>query len=285
MAQLIDEVVNSTIFLFHEDGSSPIGTAFIVGVPLPSDQTKYVPFIVTAKHVVSNQKKIIGRFNSKNGSTVSVPYDLDLLKNTNDLWEHPDKGVDLVVFRTLHFNETQYYHIPSTLIASKDTFSKQDIKPSDQIVFPCLLVNFMGASKNYPILRNGSIALIPEEPVPITCEYGSGEFLSYQEMILIDATSIKGASGAPIFLWPGIRLKGTSFHLGGSQIWLLGIMKGFYFAPPQKIDVIPTSRSIPVYQENSGIALITPSWKLQDIFDSTEFQQKILTLDEEIKKS
>ena len=276
MGQFISALASTVIFLFADNGQVPIGTAFIIGYPVPGRPDALIPLVVTAKHVVGNREKIIGRFSTKSGTApTSVQYDIADLRRSGDVWEHADEGVDLVIFRTLHFEQTEYEPIPIKLIASRKVFSEEDVKATDRIVFPCLLVNFMGTARNYPVIRDGSIALIPDEPVPLEYDVGTRRVRTKQQVVLIDATSIPGASGSPIFLWPGPRLKGRNFMLGGVQPWLLGVMHGFYSAIPRGLVGIQPNRLVPGFAENSGIAIAFPSWRLLEILERDEVAKRI----------
>ena len=98
---IISVLASTVIFLFSEGAQAPLGTAFIVGHPVPGDPATVVPLVVTARQVIGGRSKIVGRFTPKDGSQpTSVTYDLDGLKRAGDVWEHPtDDGVDIVVFR------------------------------------------------------------------------------------------------------------------------------------------------------------------------------------------
>lgn len=275
MPDVVTTIASTVIFLFAEGGQIPIGTAFIVGFPVPGQADQIVPLIVTAKHVVGDRSKVIGRFTPKSsGAPVSVVYDLASLRRSGDVWEHTDDGVDLLVFRTPHFEQAEYIAVPFSAIASRTRYSEEDIKATDRIIFPCLLVNFMGTARNYPVIRNGSIALIPDEPVPLQYKVGNRQISTKQSVLLVDATSIPGASGSPVFLWPGPRLKANAFHLGG-QAWLLGVMHGFYPALPRELVGIETTRVVPGFSENSGIAIMFPSWRLLEILERPEVTKRI----------
>src|SRR6266850_2513063 len=188
-----------------------------------------IPLIVTAKHVIGDHTEIFGRFSPTAGSKpVVAMYDLDFSKAHADYWVHPDDGVDLVIFRTLHFQEMKYQAVPTNLIASKSVLASEGIGVTDRIVFPSMLWNFMGQSRNYPVMRDGSIASMPDEPVPMEYKVGSRTVRTDQELVFIDATAMPGASGAPLFLWPGPRLRQGAFVLGGTRAWLVGILHGFY---------------------------------------------------------
>lgn len=269
-------LASTVIFLFEENSGKPIGTAFIISYPVDNDSGRFVPLVVTAKHVVSNNERIIGRFTPKLGARpIGCLYNFAELRRNGDAWEHPDEGVDVIVFRTPHFEAAAYRPFPIQLIASRETYVEEDIKETDRIIFPSLLVNFMGTAKNYPVIRDGSIALIPDELVPLEYEIGCRRIRTRQEVILIDATSIPGASGSPIFLWPGPRIKGGAFTLGGIRPFLLGIMHGFYPAVPRELVEIEATEVRRGFMENSGIAICFPSWRLLEIIESDVVTQRI----------
>ena len=285
---LISALAQTVIFLFASPDNTivpvPIGTAFIVQYPIDNNAKKFIPFIVTAKHVVGNSSKVYGRFNTQSGSqTAMVEYNLTNIKASGDYWEHTDLGVDIAIFRTLNFGVTSYQSIPIDLIASKDDFTKEEIKQTDRVIFPGLLVNFLGAQKNYPIMKDGSIALIPTEIVPISYKVGSQIINTEQELILLNSISIPGLSGSPIFLYPGPRLKGNSFNIGGTRALMLGVMHGFYNALPREVHKVETTEQKFYYSDNSGIAIVFPSWRLREIFERPDFVKRIEELKRQIK--
>ena len=206
----IMEIIASTVIFLFSAGNNPqpIGTGFVIGYPLLDKEGSVIPLVVTAKHVLGDHKKVLARFSTQEGSsTAFVQYDIEIMKKDNDYWEYSgDDGVDIVVFRSPHFEGTKYQPFPIDLIATKKTFEENAIRQTDRVIFPSLLINFMGSAQNYPVIRDGSIALIPEEKVPMKYKVGSREIVTKQEVILVDATSIPGASGSPVFLWPGPRL-------------------------------------------------------------------------------
>lgn len=219
-------LASTVIFLFvqNQNGQVPIGTAFIVGYPVPGQTNQFVPLVVTAKHVIGTHAKVFGRFSTQEGkTTATVEYDLDALRRSGDYWEHVDPGVDIVVFRTPHFKETKYDVVPLDLIASREDFKTAQIQTTDRVVLPGLLVNFMGLTRNFPIIRGGSIALIPDESILMRYAIGSKIVETKQEAILVDATAIPGESGSPVFLWPGPRLQSGAFAIGGTKPFVLGV--------------------------------------------------------------
>lgn len=282
---LFSALSSTVVFLLAGNPPVPIGTAFIVGYPLPTDDKRLVPILVTAKHVIAGRDQILGRFSTKEGkSTATVQYDLAALRASKDYWEHPDKGVDIAAFRTQHFDVTNYTPLPLDLIVTKEQFSTEQIAQTDRVIFPSLLVNFMGTARNYPVMRDGAIALIPDEEVPMRYLLGGSEIETKQEVVLVDATSIPGASGSPVFLWPGPRVKGGAFTLGGNRPILVGVMHGFYPSMPRDLLKVETSEARQMFQENSGIAIVFPSWRLREILDLPQLRARIEQLAKEDKK-
>lgn len=279
MSDMISVLSETVIFLFRGEPPVPVGTGFIVGFPVPDKQDKFIPLLVTAKHVVGDCDRLLGRFNTQGGITAAfAEYDLVNLKASKDYWEHPDEGVDLAVFRSLHFHGTTFKVLDIGLIATKETFKSEQIRQTDRVVFPALLINFIGSARNYPVVRDGTIALIPDEKVPLKYEVGSKKIMTQQDVILLDATSVPGASGCPIFLWPGPRIKGNAFALGGNRPYLLGVMHGFYPAAPRELIDIQIAKVTQVYCENSGIAIVFPSWRLKEILDLPQLRERMREL-------
>jgi hypothetical protein len=273
---IISTLSSTVVFLLAGTPHEPIGTAFIVGYPHPTIENASIPLVVTARHVTAGRDHILGRYSTVGGKSTSlVKYNLSELKSSNDYWEHPDQGVDMAVFRTPHFEVTKYTPLPLDLIPTKETFKSEDVKQTDRIIFPSLLVNFMGSERNYPVVRDGTIALIPEEKVPLSCEAGNTIVQTEQEVIFIDAISVPGASGSPIFLWPGPRIKANAFAIGGTRPLLLGVMHGFYPAAPRELIKVEASEVREMYAENSGIAIAFPSWRLREILELESLKERI----------
>jgi hypothetical protein len=310
----LSSILTQTVIFIYKDNTpqnatrlvpgTVLGTAFIVGVPLLERPDKSIPFIVTAKHVIADQSKVLARYTQKSAAEpVYFQYDLDSLRKSGDLWEYPnDEGVDIVVFRTLAYENVKFLVFPVDLIASKETFAQEYIDISDRIMIPCLMADFPGITQNYPIFRDGTIALITEEPISFTWKLGTREIKTSQRVIFINSLLNEGFSGAPVFLWPGMRSTPKGATIGGKP-WLIGIVHGFF---PQLRNVIDADgknviiikqepglpgqvkppKQLSVYsQENPGTGIIFPSWRLLDIFQCDVIKKRVQELtDEEIAK-
>jgi len=279
MTDLGSALGETVIFLYEREGRIPLGTGFVVGYPILDGKEQVVPLVVTAKHVIGDERMVVGRFTTHSADRpLMVEYDLQGMRSSGDLWEHQDEGVDIVVFRSPHFQEAKYAPLPLDLLASKERMASEDVKTTDRVIFPSMLVSFMGTSRNYPVVRDGSIALIPDELVPLKFNVGQKSIETKQQVLLIDTLAIQGASGSPVFLWPGPRLKGNAFAIGGTRPLLLGIMHAFYLAIPRDISQAAVSTGRLSFSENAGIAIVFPAWRLLEILESKELRSRIMAL-------
>src|SRR5260370_996809 len=146
-----------------------------------------------------------------------------------------------------------------------------------------------GESRNIPILRAGMIAALPGEPVDAT-ENGHGKFPAF----LIEARSIPGMSGAPVFIGrPSESVNLESDHIttllggsrtllggggGGSPIQsgsvrmqqgytfdLLGVAYGHFRTPYRG-----RGARAKIHRINTGIALVVPRTAIWELVFSEE---------------
>ena len=90
---------SAVIFLCATESQIPIGTAFIVGYPVPEVESRYVPLVVTAKHVIGDHAEVYGRYTPLDGrKPVTVEYDLAAFRKSGDLWNTPTQGSILSSF-------------------------------------------------------------------------------------------------------------------------------------------------------------------------------------------
>jgi hypothetical protein len=301
--------LTQTVLFVYEDktplgSQSPVpgrvlGTAFLVGLPVPNQPEKVIPFIVTAKHVIARRSSVLIRYTMESSTApMFVKYDFEKLRKEDDLWEHPEEGVDIIVFRTLAYKDTTALSIPIDWLASKGTYTEQHISPADRVVIPCLLERYPGVTQNYPILRDGSLSLITEEPVSFSWKYADKWVHTKQRVIFVNATFNEGFSGAPVFLWPGLRLMPQGNTIGGKP-WLLGIVHGFQpqyrrivdneggeltvskpaKPNPEVLGDSNLTRQVPVFsQENSATGIIFPSWQILEILQSDKVKSRVQQL-------
>jgi hypothetical protein len=90
---------------------------------------------------------------------------------------------------------------------------------------------------------------------------------------LIEARSIGGLSGSPVFVRETINLKtgDDEFLSGLGPIYLLGVIHGHWDIPPDAkndIRVVDETGSV-----NMGVAIVTPASKLLDVINQDELME------------
>jgi hypothetical protein len=155
--------------------------------------------------------------------------------------------------------------LPLDLIATKETLASERIGQTDRIVFSSLRINFMRSARSprgtytfHPVIRDGSIAPITGEKAPTEQQSGGSGVRTEQEVMLVHVTSTFGASGSPVFLRRGPRVRGSTFAVGTQPV-LLGVMHG-------------------LHAENSGVAIVFPAWRLREILDLEMLKVRIAQL-------
>jgi len=121
----------------------------------------------------------------------------------------------------------------------------------------------VGTRRNYPVVRFGRVALIPDERINIA---GSDAHL-----YLIESGSYGGNSGSPVYFYLGSDREVGSVTVGPPILKLAGVMSGS-FVDLQPISVIETA-TIPIARSNMGIAAVTPAYKLHQILFGSELKK------------
>lgn len=263
----IDPVVREcALFIYFraKGEEKPVGTAFLVGIELETSIGKRVfSYLVTAKHVIekidkeSEDKITLIRFNSREGGFRKLEI------HTKDWILHPqDASIDVAIHPwTLSYNELSHKYIPATMAATKEIIAKESITVGDEIYYVGLFTQHPGRESNLPIVRQGTIALMPEEEISVA-DFGP------IEAFLIEARSIGGHSGSPVFvnLHSG-RKVGKTTALGSGRHYWLGLMYGHYKRP----EGISSSDSVHALEEmNMGIGIVVPAEKVLEVLNQPD---------------
>lgn len=283
------DVLDCTVYLYPseaaaEDGERLGGTGCLVGVPVVAKNrdVSNVSCLVTNKHVVDAGHTIV-RVNTHDGGRDVVALD-------NAKWYfHPD-GDDLAICpirldRKIH--KAKFVSVRNFL--SKYQIETFGIGPGDDVFVVGRFVNHEGRQRNLPSVRFGNIAQMPWEPIVID---GFA-----QESFLVEARSISGYSGAPVFVFVNPQLDGTinpdikkMIREGNLQLanvspkradlplplgpWLIGIN---YCYIKTEEPVINRSTHSPANEDwfvrsNTGMMGVIPVWKISDILDGTDMK-------------
>ena len=250
------------------------GTGFFVGEEIDFDIFIY---LVTAKHVVVGikQKSVDGkvyiRINDNQGGS-------QLIESSIDSWsEHPtDSSVDVSVLRWAPSEKFDYIFLYTSMAATDEVIRQNSIGIGDEVFIAGMFVSHKGKKRNIPIVRVGNISAMPEEKID-TPDFGS------IEAYLIEARSIGGLSGSPVFVnVSGDRTMGGNFANGnvkkgdilystGNRLYLLGLIYGHW--DEQTVDDV-ISEDAARKDVNMGMAMVVPATKILEIIDQPKWVEE-----------
>jgi hypothetical protein len=149
-----------------------------------------------------------------------------------------------------------------------DIFLKQDswlLEVGDDAVLIGRLSTHAGKHRNKPIARFGSIAMMADDNEPIKIGTNPDGTDKTQVAFLVDCRSLSGASGSAVL---GYRtpLRGNTMDVGGNGPYLLGIDCAHLPFWTRVYDKPGGSAHSEMWVEsNSGIAVVIPAWRIQNV--------------------
>jgi len=235
----VDAVQKSVVFLYAADAQGavdrnrPIGTGFLVGIPLKSDAKRLYAVLVTARHMfdptwakcgVANPNVIYMRLNKKSYTPNSSDSGFDfvpvqLVEQSTPLWlHHTEDDIDVAVMSLPKDlgQEFDLVLLPVEFFPTDAELAAQSI--GDPVISAGLMPALPGIRRNYPIFKFGQISNIPSEEVETRCTPQQPTF--FVKVWLIAANLIPGNSGSPIFHVP---LGGFGVSIGGTRAMLIGV--------------------------------------------------------------
>lgn len=283
---LTSQIAKSIAFISvpHGDPAKPgfiSGTCFFVAV---SDERigkdgSFI-YLVTNRHVATaegvptNQLLpyvyIRANVSQKDGTEQSVLSTVPLGGRVQ--WHFPDDPtVDLAVLPVAPTRaDVDIKAVPMSFFATDDVLKSRAIGIGDPVFFVGYFFQFPGISRIDPIYRNGTIAMMPTDPIPMqdnTDDKGTPEHL-----YLADAHAFHGNSGSPLFVNVGGYRNGTML-LGITNIYLVGVVNGFI---PETANGRATGAATFEGNEgqlpNSGILTFVPAQELRDLLYSPSLQ-------------
>lgn len=232
------------------------GTGFFIQVAdsrLPAD-TSFV-YLVTNRHVAmcwDDDRKPMQvqalsiRMNMKDGPSQ------ELTSVGNLPWILPTKdSVDLaVVPLALDPTKFDYRTIPDSVFVTNEVVKKESPSEGLKILFSGFFYQVPGVTHVEPILREGIIAMMPDEDLQTT----TGKM---GKLYLGEVHAFHGNSGSPAF----VDVRRTF----GYDYRLLGIVSGGYGEGEQNALLLETP--LASKPGNSGIAVIVPASELRALLD------------------
>jgi hypothetical protein len=230
-------VEKTVVFLYSADATGavdknkPLGTGFLVGIPLQSDPSRSHVVLVTARHMVDpvwahcigqqNPTVIYARVNKKadpaQPSSDGVKFvQIPLTAEGMPTWvHHTDDEADAAIAPFPIIDDIDVAEIPVALFPTPEETAALSI--GDPVMSAGLLPGLAGNARNYPIFKFGYISNVPSESIKTHC-VAQAEF--DVKVWLIAANLVPGNSGSPIFHVP---LGGSGVVIGGTRPMLLGV--------------------------------------------------------------
>jgi hypothetical protein len=243
-----DNVLNCVAFICSPAPKGRLdyaGTCFFVGVK-SSVGDGWFTYAVTAKHVVKGAKPgdLVFRLNKHDGSVDTEPI--------IDSWEMP-ADADVAV-QALKFPLNRFRHGPIeiALALTPELRKEHGIGIGDDIAAVGLFSDRAGKERNQPIVRVGTIAAMPSEPVKDDL---GGVYPAY----MVEMHSTSGFSGSPVFCFldPGrVNVAASNEVRSSRTVFLLGVARGHW-------NLVGSGRQLrfgkrEVLAINSGIGLVSP---------------------------
>lgn len=263
-----DNIRKCVVFVGYQmaDGEVRLaGSAFFLGRDHDGKQAPDV-FLVTARHVIDGIRKhglveVFIRANTTAGLSVWAK-----CQSTDWLFHPTDATVDVAMLRIGVPAGWDHLVIPLSMCATPQTLTLNSVGLGDEVFIVGLFRHHHGTRKNIPIVRVGNLAALAEEKVN-TKEFG------LVDAYLIEARSIGGLSGSPVFLNLGVVRymdKQVKHAQGGPICFLLGLVHGHYDVPSSNIDNSSQGASDPLSSErvNTGIAIVVPIEKIAEVVEA-----------------
>ena len=266
-----DEVLKCVVFVGYEDSAGEIrlaGTAFFLTMEIAAECNDLAVYLVTAKHVIDGIRmngatEVVLRLNTVTGGTLLVDSDIDMWRSDPD-----DPYLDVAALAWAPPRDTfEFRSIPESMVAVDTVITEREIGAGDEAFLTGLFVSHFGQQRNMPIVRVGSIAAMPEEPVQ-TKFFGTEVAI---DAYLLEARSIGGLSGSPVFVVTS-GTRGRKITVG-PQYMLLGLMHGHWDVEFSSADAV-VSDGIRSEAVNMGIAIVIPATKIMDVLNLPPFTEQ-----------
>lgn len=260
-------ILNCVAFLAFRSNSGlkVSGTCFFVVYPGPESEPGGTIFMVTARHVIEGIRKrsdgnVYVRLDLRDKEPVFHPIPVESWYMLND------SRVDVAVSPcALNFDMVNHKSVPLKMFLTTEKIEEDEIGPGDAVFFPGLFTDHFGKKSNIPIVRCGNIAAMPLEPVH-TDECG------YINAYLLEARSIGGLSGSPVFVFLGaMRVRKGKPCISANQqaFHLLGLIHGHY-GTRDVIDATEGDGGLDRRSINKGIAIAVPADDIRATLDMPE---------------
>jgi len=254
-------------------------TGFLVGVPDSRPPGMLFPYLVTNRHVAkamlpNSEGKYVSHkilemkaiLNLKQPIDGTRAHAIPLPPEGTDQWYFPeDKSIDLAVISIPIQSTYDIAYVAPDAFLTRDLWDKLRIVPGDKVLTCGYFLHYAGAHRFQPIIREGSLAMVPDDVMPTPIGGNANVYLA-------DLHIIPGNSGSPLFLAPSFTLGGYVMGAdGGLPYGLLGIVSGYMWEDNQ-LTLRPATDYEGTIHANSGIAMIVPVEQLKALLYRSDLQ-------------
>jgi hypothetical protein len=281
VSRIPDQFADCCVYLYPsvdhaERGEKIGGSGFLAAIRSDSFPDVFHIYAVTNMHVIESGNTVV-RLNTKDGKT-------DIFDLDERSWVFHPNGDDLAITDAVRYTDLHKYRF----LGADDHFITQEfideynIGVGDETFVVGRFINQEGKQQNIPTVRFGNIAQMPPETIPQPRGLGKFE----QESFIVEAKSISGYSGAPVFVGidplyarpdrPNITaLKGRSILLGVS--W--GYISDWDPVFDASGNPVPSGMRV---RSNTGMMAVVPAWKLRELFDMSAVKDRRAQRDAQI---
>lgn len=289
------------------------GSGCLIGVPSTHSGWFHL-YAVTNRHVVNSGYGVL-RLNTHEGK-------MDTVETQWSQWETLDESGDVAVMPLDLGSHIRWKPIMLEEFMTPETLEGFSIWPGDEAFMIGRLINQSGRQRNTPVVRFGTIAMLPDSNERVSMEpYGE------HEAFLVECRSISGFSGSPVFLTttqvmkpkdgkPARPTKYVSQHdrigtepppplpqpEGGVKLtavlmqgtwgpWFIGVDRGHVPLWKPVFSIDEDTRHIDQQTEtgyrvehNTGIACVISSWRIVDILNKESLVKQRKKDDAEIAR-
>lgn len=242
------------------------GTAFFVGWSSPGDERRYVNYVVTNKHLIDGGCRFL-RIALSDGTPFAddVPVDLWTFSADDDL------AIAAIGMPENH-DIVPIGH--DMLLDDRCAIADWPIFPGDDVILYGRLLSHDGKQRNKPVVRFGSIAMLPDAHVPI--DFGDHQQVAF----LVECRSLGGSSGSPAFVQLADHRLLYHDTVPPKDRWIpnsircLGVNCGHLpFYTRARKQPSPAAEQIPDLhvESGSGVAVVIPAWKVMAMLNQEHF--------------
>ena len=238
---------------FKVAGKGSVGTAFIIGRPVPNDTGKLYYVLVTADHVfrdMEGEQATLYLRKKQGDEFIKLPYTLKIRRGTELLWKkHPETDVAVMYVRLPEQADIQL--LPTSMLADDNMFNQFEVHPGDTL--SCLGYPYSAEANEagFSILRSGQIASYPLTPT------------SQIKTFLFDFQVFSGNSGGPVYFVQSNRAYGGSTILGQTIQFFAGIVSQEKFLEEEVRSITETRRT----KHRLSIAVVVHATLIRETID------------------